>query len=103
MLPSRNTKVGYSNLPLPPPCQVVEQLLAWFERTDLRDRVTRILLLWVNNHFTDFELDSDMMELLDGFESRLEGAKMQVFKGIVHFHNEGLKGNLTLPSQEVFV
>ena len=32
----------------------------------------------VNNHFTDFELDSDMMELLDGFESRLESAKMQV-------------------------
>ena len=35
--------------------------------------------LQVNNHFTDFELDSDMMELLDGFESRLESAKMQVF------------------------
>ena len=33
--------------------------------------------LWVNNHFTDFELDSDMMELLDTFETRLEGAKMQ--------------------------
>ena len=37
----------------------------------------RILLLWVNNHFTDFELDSDMMELLDSFETRLETAKMQ--------------------------
>ena len=35
-------------------------------------------ILQVNNHFTDFELDSDMMELLDGFESRLESAKMQV-------------------------
>ena len=92
--------------------EVVRQLLAWFESANLRDRVTRILLLWVklllniywswmtiancqlpivlgsltvsrtllqvNNHFTDFELDSDMMELLDGFESRLESAKMQV-------------------------
>jgi Rap guanine nucleotide exchange factor 2 len=38
--------------------------------------VTRILLLWVNNHFTDFELDSEMMELLDRFESKLEAAKM---------------------------
>merc|ERR550517_1489138 len=57
--------------------EVVRQLLAWFESANLRDRVTRILLLWVNNHFTDFELDSDMMELLDGFESRLESAKMQ--------------------------
>ena len=35
-------------------------------------------LTQVNNHFTDFELDSDMMELLDSFESRLEQAKMQV-------------------------
>ena len=61
---------------------MVQQLLAWFERTDLRDRVTRILLLWVNNHFTDFELDSDMMELLDGFESRLEAAKMQVLYSV---------------------
>ena len=77
--------------------EVVRQLLSWFESANLRDRVTRILLLWVllslsilmifsvtstsfqvNNHFTDFELDSDMMELLDGFESRLESAKMQV-------------------------
>lgn len=57
--------------------EVMTQLLKWFERQDLRDRVTRILLLWVNNHFTDFELDSDMMELLDTFETRLEGAKMQ--------------------------
>jgi len=57
--------------------EVVTQLLDWFDRPDLRDKVTRILLLWVNNHFTDFELDSEMMELLDSFETRLETAKMQ--------------------------
>ena len=57
--------------------EVVTQLLGWFDRPDLRDKVTRILLLWVNNHFTDFELDSEMMELLDSFETRLETAKMQ--------------------------
>ena len=57
--------------------EVMIQLLKWFDRQDLRDRVTRILLLWVNNHFTDFELDSEMMELLDTFETRLESAKMQ--------------------------
>jgi len=56
---------------------VVQQLLEWFDRQDLRDKVTRILLLWVNNHFTDFELDSEMMELLNMFEHKLEGAKMQ--------------------------
>jgi len=48
--------------------EVMSQLLTWFERLVLRDRVTRILLLWVNNHFT---------ELLDSFETRLETAKMQ--------------------------
>ena len=46
-------------------------------KTKARYFLIRILLLWVNNHFTDFELDSDMMELLDSFETRLETAKMQ--------------------------
>jgi len=57
--------------------EVVTQLLAWFDRPDLRDRVTRILLLWVNNHFTDFELCSSMMHQLNSFESHLEAANMQ--------------------------
>ena len=56
--------------------EVVTQLLGWFDRPDLRDKVTRILLLWVNNHFTDFELDSEMMELLDKFQSKLENMNM---------------------------
>jgi len=33
--------------------------------------------LWVNNHFTDFELDADMMDLLSQFEAKLEISKMQ--------------------------
>lgn len=57
--------------------EVVRQLMEWFEQPSLRDRVTRILLLWVNNHFTDFELDSDMMDILEAFEAKLEVAKMQ--------------------------
>ena len=43
----------------------------------LRDKVTRVLLLWVNNHFTDFETDPTMMEFLERFEAELESAKMQ--------------------------
>ena len=43
----------------------------------LRDKVTRVLLLWVNNHFTDFETDPTMMEFLERFEAELEAAKMQ--------------------------
>ena len=43
----------------------------------IRDKVTRVLLLWVNNHFTDFETDPTMMEFLERFEAELEAAKMQ--------------------------
>ena len=40
--------------------------------------MTRVLLLWVNNHFTDFETDPLMMEQLERFEALLEEEKMQV-------------------------
>ena len=35
------------------------------------DRVTRLLLLWVHNHFLDFETNSKMMEYLEEFETLL--------------------------------
>jgi Rap guanine nucleotide exchange factor 2 len=38
--------------------------------------VTRVLLLWVNNHFTDFEMDKDMMDFIERFEVCLEREKM---------------------------
>lgn len=50
------------------PLYVANQLLEWFKDTDVRDRVTRVVLLWVNNHFTDFETDPDMIEFLETFE-----------------------------------
>ena len=55
---------------------VADQLLEWFQDPVLRDKVTRVLLLWVNNHFTDFETDPSMMEFLERFEAELEKAKM---------------------------
>lgn len=55
----------------------MEQLLEWFKDPGLRDKVTRVLLLWVNNHFTDFETDPEMMEHLEKFEASLENEKMQ--------------------------
>jgi len=55
---------------------VADQLLEWFQDPILRDKVTRVLLLWVNNHFTDFETDPSMMEFLERFEAELEKAKM---------------------------
>ena len=56
---------------------VANQLLEWFQDPLLRDKVTRVLLLWVNNHFTDFETEPSMMEFLERFETELEKAKMQ--------------------------
>ena len=55
---------------------VADQLLEWFQDPIPRDKVTRVLLLWVNNHFTDFETDPSMMEFLERFEAELEKAKM---------------------------
>ncbi|XP_031783844.1 rap guanine nucleotide exchange factor 6 isoform X4 [Nasonia vitripennis] len=55
---------------------VANQLLEWFEQAQVRDRVARVVLLWVNNHFTDFETDPMMMEFLEKFEACLEKEKM---------------------------
>lgn len=38
--------------------------------------MTRVVLLWVNNHFTDFETDPHMMEFLELFEAGLERETM---------------------------
>lgn len=35
-------------------------------------QVARLVLLWVNNHFNDFETSGEMMEKLQYFESALE-------------------------------
>ncbi|XP_048513096.1 rap guanine nucleotide exchange factor 6-like isoform X4 [Athalia rosae] len=59
------------------PMFVANQLLEWFNQAQVRDRVTRVVLLWVNNHFTDFETDPCMMEFLEAFEIGLEREKMQ--------------------------
>ncbi|XP_033323522.2 rap guanine nucleotide exchange factor 2 isoform X12 [Megalopta genalis] len=59
------------------PLLVASQLLEWFDQAQVRDRVARVVLLWVNNHFTDFETDPSMMEFLEAFETGLEREKMQ--------------------------
>ncbi|XP_072745032.1 rap guanine nucleotide exchange factor 2 isoform X6 [Anoplolepis gracilipes] len=58
------------------PLLVANQLLEWFDQAQVRDRVARVVLLWVNNHFTDFETDPAMMEFLEKFETGLEREKM---------------------------
>ncbi|XP_029303971.1 rap guanine nucleotide exchange factor 6 isoform X2 [Cottoperca gobio] len=59
------------------PMEVGKKLLEWFDVDSLRDTVTRIVLLWVNNHFNDFEGDPAMTHFLEDFEKHLETAKMK--------------------------
>uniref|UniRef100_A0A671Y0V9 Rap guanine nucleotide exchange factor 6 n=1 Tax=Sparus aurata TaxID=8175 RepID=A0A671Y0V9_SPAAU len=59
------------------PMEVGKKLLEWFQVDSLRDTVTRIVLLWVNNHFNDFEGDPAMTHFLEDFEKRLETTKMK--------------------------
>ncbi|KAL6098305.1 rapgef6 [Pungitius sinensis] len=59
------------------PMEVGKKLLEWFNVDSLRDTVTRIVLLWVNNHFNDFEGDPAMTHFLEDFEKHLEATKMK--------------------------
>uniref|UniRef100_A0A3B3TEL3 Rap guanine nucleotide exchange factor 6-like n=1 Tax=Paramormyrops kingsleyae TaxID=1676925 RepID=A0A3B3TEL3_9TELE len=59
------------------PMVVGRRLLQWFKVDSLRDKVTRVVLLWVNNHFNDFEGHSEMTLFLEDFEKHLEATKMK--------------------------
>uniref|UniRef100_A0A671STP1 Rap guanine nucleotide exchange factor 6-like n=1 Tax=Sinocyclocheilus anshuiensis TaxID=1608454 RepID=A0A671STP1_9TELE len=59
------------------PMEVGKKLLEWFKLDSLRDTVTRIVLLWVNNHFNDFEGDPVMTQFLEDFEKLLDSSKMK--------------------------
>ncbi|XP_033643889.1 rap guanine nucleotide exchange factor 6-like isoform X2 [Asterias rubens] len=61
---------------LPSPHQVCDSLLHWFQDVNLRDKVIRVLLLWVNNYYSDFEKSPDMIEFLETFEDCLEKEAM---------------------------
>ncbi|XP_066508118.1 rap guanine nucleotide exchange factor 2 isoform X2 [Hoplias malabaricus] len=58
------------------PLIVGQRLLDWFNDPSSRDKVTRVVLLWVNNHFSDFEGDPDMTNFLEEFQNYLEREKM---------------------------
>lgn len=46
------------------PMELIEKLIELFHDIAVRDRVTRVVLLWVNNHFVDFEFSKELMERL---------------------------------------
>ncbi|XP_042559067.1 rap guanine nucleotide exchange factor 2 isoform X5 [Clupea harengus] len=61
---------------LPRPLSLGHRLLEWFKEPSLRDKVTRVVLMWVNNHFSDFEEEDAMSGFLEEFQSCLEKEKM---------------------------
>uniref|UniRef100_A0AAY4DK70 RA-GEF-1 n=1 Tax=Denticeps clupeoides TaxID=299321 RepID=A0AAY4DK70_9TELE len=61
---------------LPCPLSLGHRLLEWFREPSLRDKVTRVVLMWVNNYFTDFEEDESMGNFLEEFQNSLEREKM---------------------------
>ncbi|XP_055549650.1 rap guanine nucleotide exchange factor 2 isoform X2 [Wyeomyia smithii] len=98
------------------PIVVSKQLLKWFNAdatddgsdlvdaihqasaNDICDRVTRVVLLWVNNHFTDFDTDPQMMEFLEFFESALEKKNMLEQLRLLHVYaqHNARERNVTL-------
>ncbi|KAF8571645.1 hypothetical protein P879_04378 [Paragonimus westermani] len=54
------------------PRPIVDRLLSWhMHRPNLRSRVNRIVLLWVHNHFNDFEDSPEMMRFVEHFDQLL--------------------------------
>ena len=43
---------------------LASKLMLWFNDKSVRDRVTRVVLLWVNNHFIDFETSKPLFGFL---------------------------------------
>ncbi|KAJ7381150.1 Rap guanine nucleotide exchange factor 2 [Desmophyllum pertusum] len=66
------------------PSEICSQLLNWFLERRYRDKVTRAMLLWVNNHYSDFERDPIMEDYLETFEKGLEQQHMSGQLGLLN-------------------
>lgn len=66
------------------PSEICSQLLNWFLEKRFRDKVTRAILLWVNNHYGDFESDPVMESYLETFEKGLEQQQMSGQLGLLN-------------------
>ena len=53
-----------------------EELLSWFEQPVYREKVTRVVSMWVNEHFCDFDSNRDLLNFLEKIETRLEEKHM---------------------------
>ncbi|CAH8531984.1 unnamed protein product [Schistosoma turkestanicum] len=54
------------------PRPIIDRLFSWhLHHAKLRSRVNRIILLWVHNHFNDFEDNHEMMKYIEQFDNML--------------------------------
>lgn len=60
------------------PIIVSDKLLAWFLNNsfEIKQKVYRIVLLWIQNHFNDFEMNRQLYEFLEEFQEILRRENM---------------------------
>ncbi|CEF59374.1 Dizzy [Strongyloides ratti] len=54
------------------PTEIFLKLKQWFDEPTFKEKIPRIVLLWVNSHFNDFESNCKMIKLLEEFGNSLE-------------------------------
>uniref|UniRef100_A0A0N4Z7T1 Rap guanine nucleotide exchange factor 2 n=1 Tax=Parastrongyloides trichosuri TaxID=131310 RepID=A0A0N4Z7T1_PARTI len=57
---------------VPDPTEIFLKLYEWFQGPQMKDKIPRIILLWVNSHFNDFECNNKMINYLEMFGNCLE-------------------------------
>ena len=57
---------------------------SWFEQPAYREKVTRVVSMWVNEHFCDFDSNRDLLNFLEKFETRLEEKNMPQQRDLLH-------------------
>lgn len=60
------------------PTYITSKLLEWFLNNsyDIKKKVYRIILLWITNHFNDFETNKQLYEFIENFQELLNKEKM---------------------------
>ena len=64
--------------------EIGDCLLNWFEQPAYREKVTRVVSMWVNEHFCDFDSNRDLLNFLEKFETRLEEKNMPQQRDLLH-------------------
>jgi len=72
------------------PTRITTKLVNAFNQTNdftLSEHIARILLSWVNNHYTDFESDGRLTEFLETFDDLLQNHETDYMKSWRHLLN----------------